>query len=359
MLDFTRRYTASPVDVSDILQIEPAPPRPVAERILLYLADHAPKTATVLTRMVLAILGAHARNESGTCWPSVDRIAWCLGCSPNAASGALRKLREAGVVAKQPHPDHPDRKWVYVLRDWANYWVSLEPEQTPEQNRPTEISRGRTQNSRPSTPLPAPILDAPRHSNAPAAENAERPRRWDEERLLSDVANADEDTKEQAYACLSVGIDVPMVRWLLKRHRRGRNWIRTVVQRALKARKPAGFMVAAICGKYAAVSDVETYQHHKSRSRGPQRPTQKQDVVQEARARFFGLSSEDREAVKRWALGNYNPTTHEGRVLRRGEADSLAWLVLAQGMREVLSCQNPLLRRKDRLQESFADRHHN
>ncbi|MGC4033275.1 MAG: hypothetical protein QM754_16385 [Tepidisphaeraceae bacterium] len=50
-------------------------------------------------------------------------------------------------------------------------------------------------------------------------------------RLLADVANADEDTKEQAYACLNVGIDVPMVRWLLKRYRRGQNWIRTVVQR--------------------------------------------------------------------------------------------------------------------------------
>ena len=55
-------------------------------------------------QIVLLALGDHADHNGENAWPSVALLAWKTGLTVRGVKGILRRLRDAGVIAKQRDP---------------------------------------------------------------------------------------------------------------------------------------------------------------------------------------------------------------------------------------------------------------
>ena len=85
-------------------------------------------------KAVLHALADHA-DESGRCWPSIDRIARWAGCNEKTARKALQRVVDMGAVERQPRAGRSD---VYTLQmDWDPSLKQPLPILTPPKNDPS------------------------------------------------------------------------------------------------------------------------------------------------------------------------------------------------------------------------------
>lgn len=208
----------------------------------------------------------HGANEDGTSYWGTMKLAQKFGVCKRTLLAYRQRLVDDGMIKVLTRTEKvakgisPHKAAVRVL-DWPQWIESPESSKLPEPPKLREVGANSDSNSNPKRMSSAPsvVTQPPRHSNARNAGKVGN----DIEMLRAELDVADDDTREQGYACLAVGVHVCMTRWLITEHPRGKRWIKGVLARALKARRPAGFLIAAICQGYSHVSDTDTQKRHR------------------------------------------------------------------------------------------------
>lgn len=317
-------YTAEPDEIVRAIAPPETPP-PVMARIAQYLKDRAYRM-TVNTQCVLAAISIHARNESGTAWPGISRLAQMARCHPNSVCRALRELKAANLITvMRDHPDHPEREWVYVVEGWETYWIDRadfhsEQPQNGAQKRLTEIR--------------APVTREPKTQELPKSDgNALHAKT---EKIVEDA-----DQPEVAAILIDLQCEPPYRRQLLRMQRWAVDGVKLWAKRAIaEARDTGAWIYCAMKYGWSFVSDRDKPRRQSASTSNADdtttTPTPPPPDITSIRSRWKQLSTELKEAIKTWILKRHDEFSIIGRAITRNSGiDGRVWSEVGVAMTEL------------------------